>query len=334
MASRAMRPNTGGGASRRPRRSPLDVAPFTRISRGGCAAAPRHPPPLRRAGIVPLQRLRLCVLARRFHARMAQRGGRGGIDLFCARRAVVRRHHQQRHATSSKRHQRAPQRKGCCGRAGATARRIVPSWYSFRRGSKRYALSRMAPCRTDRHARRMRTSVNSFPAAGRTAPHPPETPCPLKRNAPSRAAPPWSTTSSRHAGQDRDRTPPSSVNQRDLALACSPAWRRPARRSSPTRPTPSLHLARQPRRGHHQRHRRAGPGRHRPAGRQTGDGRQGRAVQEVRRHRRFDIEVNEKNPRQARRHHRRARNPPSAASTSRTSRRPTVSASSASCASA
>ena len=47
-----------------------------------------------------------------------------------------------------------------------------------------------------------------------------------------------------------------------------------------------LHRARQPDRRDHQRDRRAGPGRDRAARRQAGDGRQGRAVQEVRRHRR------------------------------------------------
>ncbi len=46
-----------------------------------------------------------------------------------------------------------------------------------------------------------------------------------------------------------------------------------------------LHRARQPGGGDHQWHRGAGPGRYRAAGRQAGDGRQGRAVQEVRRYR-------------------------------------------------
>ena len=55
---------------------------------------------------------------------------------------------------------------------------------------------------------------------------------------------------------------------------CRPAHRR------------RLHRPRQPGGGHQQRHRGAGPGRYRPAGQQAGDGRQGRAVPEVRRHRR------------------------------------------------
>ena len=69
-----------------------------------------------------------------------------------------------------------------------------------------------------------------------------------------------------------------------------------------------VHQPRQPGRRHHQRHGRAGPGRHRPAGRQAGDGRQGRAVQEVRRHRRLrHRDQREARPGQAGRHHRRAR---------------------------
>jgi len=68
-----------------------------------------------------------------------------------------------------------------------------------------------------------------------------------------------------------------------------------------------LHLARQPRRRGHQRHRGAGPGRHRPAGRQAGDGGQGLPVPEVRRHRRVRHRARRARPRQARRDHRRAR---------------------------
>ena len=49
-----------------------------------------------------------------------------------------------------------------------------------------------------------------------------------------------------------------------------------------------------------------GPGRHRPARRQAGDGRQGRAVPEVRRHRRVRHRDRRARPRQAGRHHRRA----------------------------
>ena len=68
-----------------------------------------------------------------------------------------------------------------------------------------------------------------------------------------------------------------------------------------------LHRARQPRRRHHQRHRGARPGRHRPARRQAGDGRQGRPVQEVRRHRRLRHRGQREEPRQADRRDRRAR---------------------------
>ena len=56
----------------------------------------------------------------------------------------------------------------------------------------------------------------------------------------------------------------------------------------------------------HQRHGGARPGRHRPAGGQAGDGRQGRAVQEVRRHRCVRHRDQREEPRQAGRHHRRA----------------------------
>ena len=69
----------------------------------------------------------------------------------------------------------------------------------------------------------------------------------------------------------------------------------------------SLHLARQPGRGDHQRHRRARPRRHRPARRQAGDGGQGRPVQEVRRHRRLRHRGQREEPRQADRPDRRAR---------------------------
>ena len=75
------------------------------------------------------------------------------------------------------------------------------------------------------------------------------------------------------------------------------------------RPGPGgrVHLARQPGRRHHQRHRGARPRRHRPARRQAGDGRQGLPVQEVRRHRRVRHRARREGPRQAGRHHRRAR---------------------------
>ena len=68
------------------------------------------------------------------------------------------------------------------------------------------------------------------------------------------------------------------ATQRDLALAYSPGVAEaclaivddPREARQPDR-------ARQPGRRDHQRHRGAGPRQHRPAGRQAGDGRQGRA---------------------------------------------------------
>ncbi|MDT4816971.1 hypothetical protein FQZ97_500360 [compost metagenome] len=65
-----------------------------------------------------------------------------------------------------------------------------------------------------------------------------------------------------------------------------------------------VHLARQPRGCHFQRHRRAGPGRHRPAGLQAGDGRQGRSLQEIRRCRRVRHRDRREGPGQAGRDHR------------------------------
>ena len=77
------------------------------------------------------------------------------------------------------------------------------------------------------------------------------------------------------------------ASQRDLSLAYSPGRRRGLRRDQGrSRHRPRLHRARQPGRRDLQRHRRARPRQHRRAGRQAGDGGQGRPVQEVRRHRR------------------------------------------------
>ena len=80
------------------------------------------------------------------------------------------------------------------------------------------------------------------------------------------------------AGQDLGRPDQGAGNQRDLALAYSPRRGRRLRgdrgRSARSR---RPHRARQPGRRDHQRHRGARPGQHRPAGRQAGDGRQGRA---------------------------------------------------------
>ena len=98
------------------------------------------------------------------------------------------------------------------------------------------------------------------------------------------------------------------LNQRDLALAYSPGVAAACEEivADPAKAR-DAHRARQPGRGDHQRHRGAGPRRHRPAGRQAGDGRQGGAVQEVRRHRRLRHRDQRARPRQAGRHHRRAR---------------------------
>ena len=98
------------------------------------------------------------------------------------------------------------------------------------------------------------------------------------------------------------------TNQRDLALAytpgvaaaCDEIVRDPARGAQPDG-------ARQPGRRRHQRHRGAGPGRDRPARREAGDGRQGGALQEVRRHRLFRHRDRRARSGQAGRDHRRAR---------------------------
>ena len=122
-------------------------------------------------------------------------------------------------------------------------------------------------------------------------------------------------------------------NQRDLALAYSPGVAAPclAIAADPGQRR-RLHHPAESRRRHHQRHRRAGPRRHRPARGQAGDGGQGGPVQEIRRHRRVrhrnrrpmtSKSWSTPSPRWSR---------PSAASTSKTSRRPSVSRSNAACA--
>ena len=152
-----------------------------------------------------------------------------------------------------------------------------------------------------------------------------------RRAAPGRARVPRVP----HAGQDRghaDQAADQPARPGPGVFAGRRRGLRGDRRRS--RQRVPLHRARQSRGRRVQRHRGAGPGQHRPAGVQAGDGGQGRPVQEVRRHRRV-------------RHRDRRRttstswstasprwSPPSAASTSRTSRRPTASTSSASCASA
>ncbi|CAM2343796.1 NADP-dependent malic enzyme [Burkholderia vietnamiensis] len=69
----------------------------------------------------------------------------------------------------------------------------------------------------------------------------------------------------------------------------------------------ALHRAQQPGRRRHERHRRARARQHRPARVEAGDGRQGRAVQEVRGHRRVRHRTERVGPAQARRRDRRAR---------------------------
>jgi malate dehydrogenase (oxaloacetate-decarboxylating)(NADP+) len=85
------------------------------------------------------------------------------------------------------------------------------------------------------------------------------------------------------------------TNQRDLALAYSPAWPPPVTPSWPIRPTRRIH-PRQPGGRGHQRHRGAGPGQHRPAGRQAGDGRQGLLFKKFAGIDVFDIELAENDP--------------------------------------
>ena len=85
-------------------------------------------------------------------------------------------------------------------------------------------------------------------------------------------------------------------NQRDLSLAYS-AWRGLAcLEIAETRSWSRLHLARQPRRCGHQRHRRAGPGRHRPlAGKPVMEGK-GCLFKKFAGIDVFDIELDEKDP--------------------------------------
>ena len=124
-------------------------------------------------------------------------------------------------------------------------------------------------------------------------------------------------------------------NQRDLSLAYSPgvAYACLAIEADPVAGA-RLHRARQPRRRRHQRHRGAGSRRHRPAGRQAGDGGQGLPVPEVRRHRRVRHRTGRARSRTSWSTSSPRSSPRWAASTSRTSRRPSASTSRRSCASA
>ena len=100
--------------------------------------------------------------------------------------------------------------------------------------------------------------------------------------------PPWPITGLPKPGKLEVTATKPLANQHDLALAYSPGVAAaceaiaedPGGGFAPDRPG-------QPGRRGHQRHRRPRSGRHRPARRQAGHGRQGGAVQEVRRHRRL-----------------------------------------------
>ena len=110
--------------------------------------------------------------------------------------------------------------------------------------------------------------------------------------------------------------PPSATWRWPIPPASPP----PARRSPPIRRAPATNRPRQPGGGDHQRHRRAGPGQYRPAGLQAGDGRQGRPLQEVRRHRRLRPRGRRPRTRTSSSRSSPRSSPPSAASTWRTSR--------------
>ena len=94
-----------------------------------------------------------------------------------------------------------------------------------------------------------------------------------------------------------------------------------------------LHDARQPRRRHLQRHRHPRPRQSRRARLEAGDGRQGGALQALRRRRRDRPRSRDRGRRRVRQRGANSSARPSAASTSRTSARPTASSSKAGCAS-
>ena len=123
------------------------------------------------------------------------------------------------------------------------------------------------------------------------------------------------------------------ATQRDLALAYSPGVAA-ACEAIVADPDDSarLHRARQPGGGDLQRHRRARPRQYRRAGRQAGDGGQGRPVQEIRRHRRVRHRGGRRRTRTLSATWWRRWSRPSAPSTSRTSRRRNASRSRPNCA--
>ena len=147
-----------------------------------------------------------------------------------------------------------------------------------------------------------------------------------RRAAPRRAR--LSRVSDARQGRDRRH---QAARQPARPLARLLARRRRGLRGDRRRPGERLplHRARQPGGRDHQRHRGARPGRHRPAGRQAGDGRQGRACSRSSpastsstssSTRTTPTSWSTSSPRSSR---------PSAASTSRTSRRRSASTSSA-----
>ena len=161
-------------------------------------------------------------------------------------------------------------------------------------------------------ARQLRMGGHAARYRRRRAPCYDGDPLPFPRVLPwltRKSAPPRSSiTGSTRPARSRSPRPSSSPTSATSALAytpgvaaaCDEIVRDPRRGAQP-------HRARQPGRRRHQRHGGARPRRDRPAGREAGDGRQGGAVQEVRRHRLLRHRDRRARPRQAGRHHRRAR---------------------------
>jgi malate dehydrogenase (oxaloacetate-decarboxylating)(NADP+) len=89
------------------------------------------------------------------------------------------------------------------------------------------------------------------------------------------------------------------VNQHDLALAYSPGVAAPCEEIVKDPQCLQVHQPRQPGGGDHQRHRRAGPGRHRPAGAKPVMEGKGVLFKKFAGIDVFDIEINEKRPGQA-----------------------------------
>ena len=313
-----------------------------RISSRRAMQQPRPPrPPRRGAGAFPLQRLQALLLARQRLPHVGRGGSGGGLDLLL--RAHARSSPSGRQAATAPRPAAPPARPtargGGCAARGAGARGSFMGAVFIPLGQRdTHAVSRMAPCRTridTAHLRRHLLAIRSPP--------PGEAPRPSART-PCHVEPRDKRASCASRLEYHEFPTPGKI-----AIAATQAARQPARPGAglfarrgggPARivadPANAFRYTspRQPGRRHHQRHRRAGPGRHRPAGGQAGDGRQGRAVQEVRRHRRLRHRGQRENDPTSWSTSSPRSSPPSAASTSRTSRRRTASTSSASCASA